>query len=369
MTAVTSSPDEMWAACLYGQGDLRIERQPAPRITHDDDVLIRIRACGVCPSDVRSYVRPTKHKGQLPQTIIPGHEWVGEVVTSGSAVTEFTPGDRVAVNWRVVCGVCTYCGQGYHNYCERPDHTRVKGGFCEYGVAPASNVRHIPDGVSFTEAAFVEPLACCLNGTRELNIGLGEDVVVIGAGSIGLLHLQLARAQGARVIVSELLAERREKAKALGAHEIIGSDGVDPVVAVKELTGGRGADAVIVAIGHPAAISQGIQMAGPLGRVNLFAGTYPPTEIPLDPNLVHYQNIVITGTHDFGPHEFDLALRLIEYGIIDVAPLISHSFPLTETRQAFDVVVGRSGIKVMVEITVHQETTPEAVLGLWESEG
>ena len=169
MTAVTSSPDEMWAACLYGQGDLRIERQPAPRITHDDDVLIRIRACGVCPSDVRSYVRPTKHKGQLPQTIIPGHEWVGEVVTSGSAVTEFTPGDRVAVNWRVVC--------------------------------------------------------------------------------------------------------------------------------------------------------------------------------------------------------FDLALRLIEYEIIDVAPLISHSFPLAETRQAFDVVVGRSGIKVMVEITVHQETTPEAVLGLWESEG
>jgi L-iditol 2-dehydrogenase len=271
------------------------------------------------------------------------------VAAIGSAVTEFTVGDRVAVNWRVVCGVCTYCGQGRHNYCERPDHTRVKGGFCEYGVAPASNVRPISDGISFAEAALVEPLACCLNGTRALHIELGDNVVVVGAGSIGLLHMLLARAQGARVIVSELLAERREKAKALGAHEVIGGDGVDPVTAVKELTEGRGADAVIVAIGHPVATSQGIQMAGPLGRVNLFAGTYPPTEIPLDPNLIHYQNIIITGTHDFVPHEFDLAFQLIGHGIIEVAPLISHTFPLVEARQAFDVVVERSGLKVMVE--------------------
>jgi len=350
MMTVTPWPDEMWAACLHGPGDLRVERQPTPRITHNDDVLIRIRACGVCPSDVRPYVRSTKRKGQLPQDLIPGHEWVGEVVATGPNVTKFTPGDRVAVNWRVVCGVCTYCGQGRHNYCEHPDHTRVRGGFCEYGVAPASNVKRIPDGISFAEAAFGEPLACCLNGTRELNIGLGEDVVVVGAGSIGLLHLQLARAQGARVIVSELLAERREKAQALGAHEVIGGNDVDPVAAVRELTGGRGADAVIVAIGHPDAISQGIQMAGTLGRVNLFAGTYPPTEIPLDPNLIHYQNIVITGTHDFVPREFDLALKLIEHRIIKVAPLISHTFPLAEIRRAFDVVVERSGLKVVVEI-------------------
>jgi L-iditol 2-dehydrogenase len=347
---LNQSPDEMWAACLYGPGDLRIERQPAPRITHDDDVLIRIRVCGVCPTDVRSYVRATKRKGQLPQTRTPGHEWVGETAATGPAVTEFKPGDRVAVNWRVVCGVCSYCGRGRHNHCERPDHTRVKGGFCEYGVAPASNVKHIPDSVSFAEAAFAEPLACCLNGTRELGIELGEDVAVVGAGSIGLLHMQLARAQGARVIVSEPLAERREKAKALGAHEIVGGDDVDPVVAVRELTGGRGADAVIVAVGHPTAVKQGIQMAALLGRVSLFAGTYPPTEISLDPNLVHYQSIVITGTHDFVPREFDLALKLIEHKIVKVAPLISHTFPLPETGQAFDVVVERNGLKVMVEI-------------------
>lgn len=343
-------PDEMWAACLYGPSDLRVERQPTPRITHDDDVLIRIRACGVCPSDVRSYVRSTKRKGQLPQTLIPGHEWVGQVAAIGPAVTEFTVGDPVAVNWRVVCSVCTYCGQGRHNYCERPDHTRVKGGFCEYGVAPASNVSRIPEDISFAEAALVEPLACCLNGTRALHIELGDDVVVVGAGSIGLLHMLLARAQGARVIVSEPLTERRERAKILGAHEVVSGDVADPVTAVKELTGGHGADAVIVAVGHPAAIGQGIQMAGPLGRVNLFAGTYPPTEIPLDPNLIHYQNIVITGTHDFVPHEFDLALKLIGHRIIEVAPLISHTFPLAETRQAFDVVVERGGLKVMVEI-------------------
>lgn len=343
-------PDEMWAACLYGPGDLRIERQPTPRIAYDDDVLIRIRACGVCPTDVRSYVRSIKREGQLPQRLIPGHEWVGEVVAAGPAVTELTIGDRVAVNWRVVCGVCDYCGQGQHNYCLHPRHTRVRGGFCEYGVAPASNVKRIPDGVLFTEAALVEPLACCLNGTRALRIGLGDDVVVVGAGSIGLLHMLLARAQGARVIVSEPLSERRQRAKALGAHAVVGGDDVDPVAAVRELTGGRGADAVIVAIGHPTAIQQGIQMTGPLGRVNVFAGTYPPTEIPLDPNLVHYQNVVITGTHDFVPREFDLALKLIGHGIVRAAPLISHTFPLAETRQAFDSVVERRGLKVVVEI-------------------
>lgn len=351
MTIMPPLPDEMWAACLYGPGDLRVERQPTPRITHDDDVLVRIRVCGVCPSDIRPYVRPTKRKGQLPRTLIPGHEWVGEVAAIGPAVTEFTVGDRVVVNWRVVCGVCTYCGQGRHNYCERPDHTRVKGGFCEYGVAPTSNVKHIPESVSFAEAAFAEPLACCLNGTRELGIELGEDVVVVGAGNIGLLHMQLAQAQGARVIVSEPLAGRREKAKALiSADQVIGGDDVDPVAAVRKLTGDRGADVVIVAVGHPVAIRQGIQMAGPLGQVNLFAGTYPPTEIPLDPNLVHYQSIVITGTHDFVPREFDLALKLIEHRIVKVAPLISHTFPLTEIRHAFDAVGERSGLKVMVEI-------------------
>jgi L-iditol 2-dehydrogenase len=340
----------MWAATLYGQDDLRIERQPTPRIAHDDDVLIRIRACGVCPSDIRSYVRETKRQGQLPHTLIPGHEWTGEVVATGDAVDEFAPGDPVAVNWRVVCGTCTYCGRGRHNYCARPDHERVRGGFCEYGIAPATNVKRIPAGTSFAEAAFSEPLACCLNGTHELDIELGEDVAIVGAGSIGLLHLLLARAQGARVIVSELLEARREKARALGAHAVIEADQVDPVEAVRQLTGGRGADAVVVAIGHPTATQQGIAMTSTLGRINLFAGTYPPTEIPLDPNLIHYENIVLTGTHDFVPREFDLALKLIEHDIIDVQSLISHRFPLQETRAAFDTVAQREGFKVIVEM-------------------
>jgi L-iditol 2-dehydrogenase len=350
MNQGSNIPDEMWAACLYGQGDLRIEKQPAPRITHEDDVLIRIRACGVCPSDIRSYVRETKRKGQLPHTLIPGHEWAGEVVATGDAVSEFEPGDRVAANWRVVCGTCTYCGRGRHNYCAYPDHERVQGGFCEYGVAPATNLKHISDGTAFAEAAFAEPLACCLNGTHELDIGLGEDVVVVGAGSIGLLHLLLARAQGARVIVSELMEARREKARTLGAHEVIQADTVDPVEAVQQLTDGRGADAVVVAIGHPTAIQQGIAMAGTLGRINLFAGTYPPSDIPLDPNLIHYENIILTGTHDFVPREFDLALKLIEHGIVDVQSLVSHTYPLEETKAAFDTVADRSGFKVIVEI-------------------
>ncbi|MGD9028776.1 MAG: alcohol dehydrogenase catalytic domain-containing protein [Anaerolineae bacterium] len=340
----------MLAACLYGPGDLRIESLPVPRVDHEDEVLIRIRACGVCPTDVRSYVRDTKSRGQLPRTAVPGHEWTGEVVTTGPAVANLEPGDRVAVSWRVVCGTCTYCGRGRHNYCEQPAHERVQGGFCEYGLAPATSVRLIDDRVSFVEAAFAEPLACCLNGTRELDIGIGENVVVVGAGSIGMLHLLLAKAQGARVIVSEPMATRRKKAEELGAHDVIDPGKNDAVEAVRELTEGQGADAVIVAVGHPSAVRQGIQIAATLGRVNLFAGVYPPTEISLDPNLIHYQTVTLTGTHDFTPREFDLALKLIERRIIDVRPLVSHTFPLEQTGEAFDVVVERAGLKVMVEM-------------------
>jgi L-iditol 2-dehydrogenase len=336
------------AAQLYAVGDLRVERVPLPTLTHADDVLIRIHACGICPSDLRAYtgVRPLGR--DVPYT--PGHEWAGEVVAVGAEVADFAVGDRVVPSWRVVCGKCHYCIRGMSNFCERLRFGRVRGGFAEYGVAIAESLQKIPAGVSYEQAAFCEPLACCIAGSQWSEIRFGVTVAIVGAGPIGLTHLQLAKASGARVLVSDLVAERLSVARELGADETVDASQGDPVQRVKDLTGGYGADVVIVAVGAPRALQQALEMAGLCATVNYFAGTYPPTTIPLDPNLIHYKQIRLTGSHDFSPLQFRNALQFIAMGTVKVAPLVSHRLPLARVKEGFDVVAAQGGLKVMVHM-------------------
>jgi L-iditol 2-dehydrogenase len=355
----------MKAARLYGTRDLRVEQIDDPR-PGPGEALIRIEACGVCPSDVRGYTG-ARHGvgGNLPRT--PGHEWTGVIEELGPPLDEgtaapsirvdeaqgeapITVGDRVVADWRYVCGRCYQCRRGVFNYCENMRRA-VRGGFATLGVAPLSQLRRIPDNVSFEEASFSEPLACILNAHSGTRIDVGDDVVIVGTGPIGLLHTQMALRRGGRVIVSDPIASRLVMAKELGAHDTIDASQGDPVERVKELTGGRGADCVIVAVGAGEPIRQGLQMGAINGRVQLFAGTYPPTELPFDPNLVHYRQLVVTGSHDFTPHHFTTALKLIQHGIIKVAPLISHRFGLDDTKEAFETTANRLGLKSMVLTT------------------
>jgi L-iditol 2-dehydrogenase len=187
-----------------------------------------------------------------------------------------------------------------------------------------------------------------INGNEMTPMRLGDDVAIVGAGPIGLLHLQVARSRGVRLMVSDPLAARLETAKALGAHDVIDASAADPVERVKELTEGRGADAVIVAVGVGKAAEQGIQMAAINGRVNFFAGFYPQVELPFDPNVVHYRQLLVTGSHDFGPHHFSTALKLITHRIVDVERLISHRFDLDGVVEAFEMAAARGGLKSMV---------------------
>jgi L-iditol 2-dehydrogenase len=336
----------MCAAQLYGPGDMRVEQVQRPQIEADDEVLIRIRACGICPSDLRAYTGV--RAGHRPFPYVPGHEWAGEIVEVGPAVEAFAVGDRVVPSWRVVCGTCYYCTRGMHNYCENLQYGRVRGGFAQYGVAPAVSLLKIPEGVSYQQASFCEPLACCINGSLASRIRLGDDVLIVGAGPIGLQHLQLAKHQGARALVSEFIPERLAMAQELGADELICASDTDPVERVKELTEGRGPNVVIVAVGARQAAEQALEMAGIGAAVNFFAGTYPAVHIPFDPNLVHYKQLVLTGSHDFTPAHFRTALRFIDIGTVRVLPLVSNVLPLSETQQGFDIVAGRKGLKVMV---------------------
>ncbi len=335
----------MRAVRLHGVEDLRIDEVEIP-VIGPREVLVRIHVCGVCPSDVRPYRGVSRGKLVFPRRL--GHEWVGEIVDKGQEVEGLAVGDRVAACWRVVCGVCAYCRRGDSNYCTALNLTRIVGGFAEYGRIAATNVYRIPEGVSYEEASFAEPLACCLNGQDRSGVKSGDDVVVLGAGPIGLLHVQLSRLRGARVVAVDFRQERLALARAVGAQETVCLDSEDLRERVSELTGGKGADRVIVATGAVAAVADAMDIAAACGNVNLFAGIYPAHTVELDPNFVHYKQVELTGSHDFTAAHFQLGLKLLSDGGSDVRPLISHRLPLEDIEEGFRIVAEQRGAKVLI---------------------
>ena len=337
----------MKAAMLYGPRDIRIEDIDMPDPS-TGDVLVKIEAVGICPSDLRPYTGSRKPKEGYPAMM--GHEWVGEVVEVPPDCEKFKIGDRVAAMWASFCGDCYYCRKGELNHCiKRWGHTN--GGFREYGRAPASSLRKLADSTPYEEAALAEPLACCLNGHRKLKIKVGDSVAIVGEGPIGLTHLQLIRLSGAtKIIVIGLIPKRLKIAKKLGADYTINAAEQDAVEEVKRLTDGRGADAVQIAVGGVKAIESGIQMANIGGTVNIFAGTHPPTKISVDPNLIHYKELVVTGSWDYTPHIFTNSVELINTKRIDIKSLISHVLPLKEITKGFEIVAKREGLKVVIRV-------------------
>jgi L-iditol 2-dehydrogenase len=343
--------NKMKAAWIYGPHDLRVGEADMPSID-DSKALIKIKTCGVCPSDVRFYTGARKG-ADYPR--IAGHEWTGVIVEVGKNVEGFEPGDRVAADWRVICGRCYYCRRGVFNYCSNLQRGQMRGGYCEYGYSVPQNLRKIPDNVSFEEASFTEPLACCLNGASRSNIRPGDDVAVLGVGQIGLMHVQIAKRLGARVIACDLVPRRLELAKTLGADDVINISEGNAVEAIRAMTEGRGANTVILAVGNARAAETAIEMTGVCGTINYFAGFYPSLPMTVDPNVIHYKQLNVTGSHDFTPHDFTTALKLIEHGVVNVKALISHRFPLDEIQQGFNTVVDLSGVKVMIEVMQNAE--------------
>jgi len=332
------------AARLYGQNDLRVEEvaDPAPAA---GEAVITIAASGVCPSDIRSYTGAGAAK-RAPWT--PGHEIAGTITALGAGDTDgFAVGDRVAVDWRGVCGRCHECRRGAANFCANLVKLPIAG-FAEATVIPTRQLHRIPTGLSFDAASFAEPLACVVNAHRALTMPLTSNVLVVGAGPIGLLHTQVAKARGARVIVADMRKERLAVASALGAHDVVDAATGDTRDQVRTLTEGRGADVVIVTVGVPAVIAEAFGYAARNGQVNLFAGTHPKGTVDLNPDVPHYDQIAITGSHDFIPDDFATALRLLALGYVDTAPLVSHRFPLDQVALAFETTRQQIGLKSLI---------------------
>ncbi|AVT35489.1 zinc-dependent dehydrogenase [Plantactinospora sp. BB1] len=345
----------MKAVRFHAPGDVRIEDVPEPT-PGPGDVKIRVRNCSTCGTDVK--ISKFGHHHIHPPRVM-GHEIAGEVVQTGSEVTGWAPGDRVQVIAAIPCGTCPECRRGRMTVCPNQESMgyHYEGGFAQYLVVPAKvlavdGLNRIPDGVGFAEASVAEPLACVLNGQELAGVGPGDDVVVVGSGPIGCLHVRLARARGAaRVFLVELNRERLEMAAALVHPDaaICGSE-VDPVDEVLKLTDGRGADVIITAAASGAAQEQAVQMAARQGRISFFGGL--PKDNPiisLDSNLVHYRELTIVGANGSSPAHNAEALRLIATGSVPVSDLITHRLPLERAIDAFGVVARGEAIKVTIE--------------------
>jgi L-iditol 2-dehydrogenase len=345
----------MRVARFYAPGDIRLEDADEPTLG-PEEVKIRVRQCSTCGTDVKIFNHGHHHL--VPPRVI-GHEIAGEVVEVGANVDGWARGDRVQVIAAIPCGTCAECSRGRMTVC--PNQTSMgyhyDGGFAEYMVVPKAvlvvdGLNRIPDGVGFAEASVAEPLACVVNGQEIAGVGRGDDVVVVGAGPIGCLHVRLARAHGARrVFLVELNRSRLDmSAAAVAPDAAICAAEVDAVDEVRKLTDGRGVDVVITAAASGQAQMDALQMAARSGRISFFGGLPKdkPT-ITLDSNLVHYREITIFGANGSSPAHNKRALELIASGEVPVGDLITHRLRLSQLHEAIDLVASGGAIKVTIE--------------------
>ncbi|HXA60387.1 MAG TPA: zinc-dependent dehydrogenase [Streptosporangiaceae bacterium] len=345
----------MKVARFYAPGDIRLEDAPEPA-PGPGELKIRVRNCSTCGTDVKIF--KFGHHHIVPPRVM-GHEIAGEITAVGQGVIGWAAGDRVQVIAAIPCGRCPECLRGRMTVCPNQESIgyHYDGGFAEYMIVPAKvlavdGVNRIPDGVTFAEASVAEPLACVLNGQELARVGPDDDVVVIGAGPIGCLHVRMARAHGAgRVFLVELNAARLAQAADLvKPDEAICADGIDVVAAVLDLTGGRGPDVVITAAAAGAAQEQALAMAARRGRISFFGGL--PKDNPViacDSNLVHYRELTIIGANGSSPAHNAEALALIATGRVRVDDLITHRLPLESTLDALGIVSRGEAVKVTIQ--------------------
>jgi len=344
------SREKMRAALLYGVRDLDIKKIDIPEIG-PGEILVRVRAATTCGTDVKIFQRGYVERViQLPTVF--GHEWAGDVVKVGDGVSWIKEGMRVRAGNSAPCLRCRMCQKGKYNLCE--DMTWLWGAYAEYIKIPTRmvmlNTQEIPPHITYEEAAVTEPLACVLHGIEEASIKLGDKVAIIGAGPVGLLHLQLAKKLGAeKAIISDAVDERLQVAQQLGADEIINARREDAVGMVRLLTDGYGADVVIEAVGLPTTWEQALRMVRKGGTVLEFGGCPPGTEIRVSTELLHYGETTVMGTFHATPAHFKEALNLIASRIIKVKPLITREMKLDEIIKAFEILTtSKSDLKIAI---------------------
>ena len=345
----------MQAAVYRGVNDVRLETVPVPKIGRGE-LLIRVHSCGVCGTDLKKI-----STGSHSSPRIFGHETSGVVAAVGEGVRDFRPGDRAMVFHHIPCRHCFYCENKTFAQCSTYKKVGCTagfepsgGGFAEYVRVMDWIVEHgtvrIPDGVSFEQACFVEPVNTCMKGIEALRLNPGETVLTIGQGPIGIILSVLARRVGATLITSDLYPERLRIGLSFGLDLTIDASRANVVERVRELTQGRGADAVILAVGSNSLIRTAMDAARPGGRVLLFAQTQHG-EAVIDPAAVCMDEKALVGSYSASVDLQEESVRFVMSREIDLERLVSHRFPLGESPQALDLAAHPqpSSMKIVIQ--------------------
>lgn len=333
----------MKAIVFHEANRLSVQECPPPRI-NAHEALVKVHACGICGTDI--HILHGEHIVKFP--VIPGHEFSGEIVEVGSDVRNVKVGDRVTVDPNIVDNTCFFCRRGEVQLCENLTAVGVNydGGFAQFCKVPAVQAVPIPNEVSLDEAAMAEPLACCVHGIDRANIVPGCTVVLLGAGSIGLMLLQLAKASGAGlVIVSEPDDRKRELAARFGAEVLLDPTTDDAPAEVMKVTG-VGADIVIESAGRMETAQLAVKLARRGGTVLQFGVVSPDKLVSIAPYDVFYKELTIRGSF-VNPFTHARAVGLLARKQIDVMPLVTHRFSLDDAAKALETAQSRDAVKVL----------------------
>lgn len=320
--------------------------------TPREGMLVKVLACGLCGSDLRT-LRSGHRNITFPWTI--GHEICGIVVEKGKDCScAWEVGDRLAIGPLAYCGECDFCRSGLSELCEnqREIGQHWPGGLAEYVAIPSEcikngNIQRVPEEMDSVHATLIEPISSCVNGQEKAQVTLGDTVVIFGTGPIGCIHIALAKARGAfKVFVIDIEENRLQMASAFNPDGVVNASKSNPVEVIGKLTGGKGADVIIVATPAPIAAVQAVEMARKGARIIQFGGMPQQESKPgIDMNLIHYRGLSIIGTTTFNPKHNITAMRLVESGLIPAEKLITHVFPLEDFVEGANLALAGKVLK------------------------
>ncbi len=334
----------MKVGVYYSTDDVRVEERPVPEIG-EGEILVRMKASGICGTDLMQWYRRRK----APRVL--GHEMAGEIASLGRGVERFNRGDRVFVSHHVPCYSCRYCRRGEHTACEALHKGNYDpGGFSEYIRVPRENVRHgtlpLPEGMTYEEATMIEPLGCVIEGQKRLALREGQTVLVIGSGVSGLLHIQLAKSRGLKVVATDINGYKLDRALRLGADHVMNAVDYSPE-RLKEVNDGRLAERVILCAGAEQAVSDAVSSVDRRGWILFFA--VPEEEISLPSARFWRDEVTVTFSYGAAPEDLHEALELIKAGAVDAGGMITHRVPLSDIQRGFKIASeARESLKVVV---------------------
>jgi L-iditol 2-dehydrogenase len=349
-------PKTMRAGVYREKGVVRVEEVPVPEVGAGE-LLIRVAACGICGTDIKKI-----YQGYVEPPQILGHELAGTVVATGRGVTKWKPGDRVMSFHHIPCGRCFYCKNRLFSQCTQYKSTGLTGGFTPNGGGFGEYVKAmswvaeqgivaLPDNVSFEEATFIEPVNTIVKAVQKARVRLGETVLIVGCGPIGMQLLMVAKSVGAYIYTSDPMASRRKKSLTLGALKSFDPNGGKLREEILARTEGRGADVVLVAVAHPSVVTDALAVARPGGRILLFAANDPVTKIEFPASAVGIDEKEILGSYSAAIDIQQSAAALVLEKKLPVMDIVTHRFPLVRIQEGLDLAVRPTEDSLKILIT------------------